>query len=108
MTAADSTSFTHLINLADGQLGAKTIDCSDDFFAAAENLVKPGRGEFDPDAYYDRGKVMDGWESRRKRGPGHDWCVLKLVRAGVRVVSFAVSQDNLEDIYMQISAHETS
>ncbi len=82
MTAADSTSFTHLINLADGLLGAKTIDCSDDFFAAAENLVKPGRGEFDPDAYYDRGKVMDGWESRRKRGPGHDWCVLQLGAAG--------------------------
>jgi len=82
MTTTDSTSFTHLVNLADGQLGARALECSDDFFAAAENLVAPGRGVFDPDAYYDRGKVMDGWESRRKRGSGHDWCVLQLGAAG--------------------------
>jgi allantoicase len=43
-----------------------------------ENLVKPGRGVFIPDKYTERGKWMDGWESRRKRVAGHDWCVLRL------------------------------
>jgi len=47
------------------------------------NLLQPGRGEFIPDKYRDRGKWMDGWESRRKRGPGHDWCIVELGAAGV-------------------------
>jgi allantoinase len=34
-------------------------------------------------AYTDRGKWMDGWESRRKRGPGHDWCIIELGLPGV-------------------------
>ena len=25
-----------------------------------------------------QGKWMDGWETRRKRIPGHDWCIIKL------------------------------
>jgi allantoicase len=25
---------------------------------------------------------MDGWESRRKRDPGHDWCILQLATSG--------------------------
>ena len=56
---------------------------NDEFFAEASNLVKPGRGIFDPDRYTDRGKWMDGWESRRKRGPGYDWCILRLGVPGV-------------------------
>jgi allantoicase len=76
-------SFTQLLNLAAGKLGAKAISCSDDFFAEKENLVKEGRGIFIPDKYTDRGKWMDGWESRRKRIPGHDWCIVKLGAPGV-------------------------
>jgi allantoicase len=59
------------------------VACTDDFFASMHNLVKPGRGVFVPDRYTDRGKWMDGWESRRKRGPGHDHCVVKLGARGV-------------------------
>ena len=58
------------------------LACSDDFFAGMENLLKPGRGIFIPDKYTDRGKWMDGWESRRKRVPGHDWCIIQLAVAG--------------------------
>jgi len=29
------------------------------------------------------GKWMDGWETRRKRIPGHDWCIIKLGIPGV-------------------------
>lgn len=74
--------FTRLLNLAADKLGAKTLACSDDFFAEMDNLVKSGRGIFIPDKYTERGKWMDGWESRRKRTPGHDWCVLQLGAPG--------------------------
>jgi allantoicase len=75
-------SFTKLTDLAAERLGGKTLLCSDDFFAEKENLIKPGRGIFIADKYTDRGKWMDGWESRRKRVPGHDWCVIQLATPG--------------------------
>ena len=74
--------FTKLTDLASERLGGKVISCSDDFFAEKENLIKPGRGIFIPDKYTDRGKWMDGWESRRKRTPGHDWCIIQLATPG--------------------------
>jgi allantoicase len=74
--------FTTLTDLAAERLGGKAIACSDDFFAEKENLLKPGRGIFIPDKYTDRGKWMDGWESRRKRTPGHDWCIVQLAVPG--------------------------
>ena len=74
--------FTYFTDLAAEKLGGKVLLCSDDFFAKKENLVKPGRGIFIADKYTDRGKWMDGWESRRKRTPGHDWCILQLAVSG--------------------------
>ncbi|MBL4715727.1 MAG: allantoicase [Bacteroidetes bacterium] len=75
--------FTKLIDLASERLGGQTLLCSDDFFAPMENLLKQGRGVFIEDKYTDHGKWMDGWESRRKRTSGHDWCILKLGASGV-------------------------
>ncbi len=75
--------FTHFIDLAAERLGGKALACSDDFFAEKENLIKPGRGIFITDKYTDRGKWMDGWESRRKRVPGHDWCIVQLATTGI-------------------------
>jgi allantoicase len=74
--------FTNLTDLAAEKLGGKVLSCSDDFFAEKENLIKPGRGIFIADKYTDRGKWMDGWESRRKRTPGHDWCIIQLATSG--------------------------
>jgi allantoicase len=74
--------FTTLTDLAAERLGGKAVYCTDDFFAEKENLLKPGRGIFIADKYTDRGKWMDGWESRRKRTEGHDWCVIKLATDG--------------------------
>lgn len=82
-TSEENPAFTQLLNLAAEKLGAEALACSDDFFAGMENLVKPGRGVFIEGKYTERGKWMDGWESRRKRGPGHDWCVVKLGASGV-------------------------
>jgi allantoicase len=79
----DKPAFLHMINLASDKLGAIAISCSDDFFASMDNLIKAGRGVFIPDKYTEHGKWMDGWESRRKREPGHDWCIIKLGAAGI-------------------------
>lgn len=74
--------FVRWTDLAAERLGGKVLYATDDFFAEKENLIKPGRGIFIEGKYTDRGKWMDGWESRRKRTPGHDWCVVQLAAAG--------------------------
>ncbi len=75
--------FTKLIDLAAERTGGLVLETTDDFFARKENLIKPGRGIFIEGKYTDNGKWMDGWESRRKRVPGHDWCVVELGLRGI-------------------------
>jgi len=83
----EETAFPGLVDLAAERIGGVAIAASDEFFAEKENLLKAGRGVFIPDKYTDRGKWMDGWESRRRRGAGHDWCIVKLGATGiVRIV----------------------
>ncbi len=82
MNNTNTPAFTNLTDLAAEKLGGKVLICSDDFFAEKENLIKPGRGIFIADKYTNRGKWMDGWESRRKRTPGHDWCIVQLATSG--------------------------
>jgi allantoicase len=77
-TGSELEAFAGYVDLAGAAVGGVALSTSDDFFAGKENLVKPGPAQFDPTTYTDRGKEMDGWESRRKRVPGHDWCVVKL------------------------------
>jgi allantoicase len=83
-----------LPDLACEDVGGTVIAANDEFFAAKENLLRPHEAVFKPEAYTDRGKWMDGWETRRRRqpgcGPGHpshdgaepaegrDWCVVRL------------------------------
>jgi allantoicase len=75
--------FTHLVDLASARLGGQAVAANDDFFAEKENLIKAEPPVFIPGKYTDRGKWMDGWESRRRRTPGHDWCIVKLGLPGV-------------------------
>lgn len=70
--------FTEFTDLAAEHLGGEVLYANDEFFAEKENLLKEGRGIYLEDEYTDRGKWMDGWESRRKREPGHDFCIIKL------------------------------
>ena len=90
--AADHSipTFTALADLASARVGGRAIATSDDFFAPKSNLVKPEPAVFIPGKYTTRGKWMDGWESRRKRTPGHDWCAVKLGMRG-RIRGFNVS-----------------
>ncbi|HET7221396.1 MAG TPA: allantoicase [Vicinamibacterales bacterium] len=76
-------SFAALANLASARVGARAIAANDDFFAPKGNLVKPQPAVFIPGKFTARGKWMDGWESRRRRTPGHDWCVVELGMRGV-------------------------
>ncbi len=72
-----------LVDLAAERVGGRAVAANDEFFAPKENLLRPGRGVFIEGKYTDRGKWMDGWETRRRREPGHDWCVVRLGIPGV-------------------------
>lgn len=85
----ESPSFTQLTDLASERLGGEVLFATDDFFAEKENLIKPTRGIFIADKYTDRGKWMDGWESRRKRTPGHDWAIIQLATTG-KIIGFNI------------------
>jgi allantoicase len=78
---------TYFVDLASERVGGETLSCSDDFFAEMENLLKSGRGIFIDDKYTERGKWMDGWESRRSYGRDDgrefDWCIVRLGISGV-------------------------
>jgi allantoicase len=75
--------FTELIDLAAERLGGAVLFANDDFFAPKENLLKPSAPVFIEGKYTDLGKWMDGWESRRRRTPGFDWCVIRLGLTGI-------------------------
>ena len=70
------------VNLADARLGAAALVASDDFFADKSRMLNPEPAVFVPGKYDENGKWMDGWESRRKRVAGHDWCIVRLARPG--------------------------
>ncbi len=76
-------SFSDAIDLASTRVGGEVLLANDDFFAPKENLLKPEAAVWIEDKYTPKGKWMDGWETRRRRTPGFDWCVLKLGLRGV-------------------------
>lgn len=74
--------FEALTDLADDRLGGRVLFATDEWFATADNMLKPSAPHFDPETFCTQGKVMDGWESRRRRLAGHDWAVVKLGLSG--------------------------
>ena len=78
----NTAALTALADLASVRVGGRIIAANDEFFAPARNLLKPERAIFIPGKFTARGKWMDGWESRRRRTPGHDWCVIRLAARG--------------------------
>ncbi|MCI4046347.1 allantoicase [Streptomyces sp. TRM75563] len=90
---AGDLSFTELVDLADRRLGAGVIAANDEFFAERENLLKPEPAVFDPEHFGHKGKIMDGWETRRRRGADaghpfpapedHDWAIVRLGAPGI-------------------------
>jgi allantoicase len=75
--------FTKLVDLASERLGGRVLFANDEFFAPKENLLKPAPPVFIAGKYTSRGKWMDGWETRRRRSPGYDWCIIRLGLPGI-------------------------
>jgi allantoicase len=75
--------FADFLDLASELTGGFVVSCSDDFFAEKEALVRSSEPVFIADKYTDKGKWMDGWESQRRRMPGHDWAIVRLGTPGV-------------------------
>jgi allantoicase len=81
-TATLTPPFTALADLASARVGGRAIAANDEFFAPKSSLLKAEPAIFIPDKFTPRGKWMDGWETRRRRTPGHDWCVIALGMRG--------------------------
>src|SRR5688572_33064425 len=75
--------FEEMVDLASERLGGAALLANDEFFAHKEALLKPEPPEWREGKYTERGKWMDGWETRRRREPGYDWCIVRLGAAGV-------------------------
>ncbi|SDI03129.1 allantoicase [Nonomuraea jiangxiensis] len=75
--------FTTLPDLALRTLGGSVVAASDESFAEKESLIKPGRPGFLAETFGHKGQVYDGWETRRRREPGHDWALVRLGLPGV-------------------------
>ena len=82
MPAPDNP-FRGWIRLEQPRLGTRVTYANDEFFAAKERLIQHADPVFIADKYDDHGKWMDGWESRRRRTPGHDFCIIRLGVPGV-------------------------
>uniref|UniRef100_A0A182RE38 Allantoate amidinohydrolase n=1 Tax=Anopheles funestus TaxID=62324 RepID=A0A182RE38_ANOFN len=81
--------FTELSEVASIGSNGSILFATDDWFAPAEWMLKDSEPVFRPDEYTPFGKWMDGWETRRKRIPGHDWCVVEL-GAPTQIVGFMI------------------
>jgi allantoicase len=75
--------FTRLPDLASRRLGGSVIYANDELFAERENLIKPEAPTYSTYTFGHKGQVYDGWETRRRREPGHDWAIVRLGAAGV-------------------------
>jgi len=78
-------------DLASRWVGGTVVAASDESFGEKEHLLDPGPCNPQPGRYGPRGELVDGWETRRRRGgPGEDWA---MVRLGVQGVVTAVDVD---------------
>jgi allantoicase len=78
----NTPAFASLADLASSRVGGRAVAANDEFFAPRAGLVKPEAPVFMAGKFTTRGKWMDGWETRRRRTPGHDWCIVQLGMRG--------------------------
>jgi allantoicase len=83
MNETDQHPFHQWVQLEQPRLGTSVVYATDDFFADKSRLIDPAEPVFIEDKYDENGKWMDGWESRRKRDPGHDFCIIRFGIPGV-------------------------
>ncbi len=102
--AIDLPSFaTGWVNLADPRLGASAVQASDEFFAPKDGMLAVAPAIFIPDKYTPQGKWMDGWETRRRRNAGHDFCVVRLGLPGL-IKGFDIDTSHYTGNYPQAAS----
>jgi allantoicase len=105
---ADSPDFAALPDLASRRLGGSVMYATDELFAAKENLIRPEPPVFAAGEFGAKGKIYDGWESRRRREPGNDHAIIRLGVPGV-VHGVAVDTSFFEGNYPpQVSVEAVS
>jgi allantoicase len=75
--------FAGLPDLASRALGGSVLYANDEFYADAHSLIDPRPPVHDPAAFGIRGKVYDGWETRRRREPGEDFVIIRLAAPAI-------------------------
>ncbi len=81
--AVGTPGFLALPDLASRQLSAGVVSASDELFAEKENLIRPEPPAFAAGTFGHKGKIYDGWETRRRREPGHDHAIVRLGVPGI-------------------------
>src|ERR1044071_921131 len=72
-----------MVDLAQERFGGPGVGGDGGFFAPKGGLLKAGPAEWREHEYTERGKWRDGWETRRRRTPGHDWAIVRLGAPGI-------------------------
>src|SRR5215472_8602685 len=80
---ASAPDFATLPDLASRRLGGGVVFANDELFAEKENLIKPEPPQFSAADFGNKGKVYDGWETRRRREAGNDYAIVRLGIPGV-------------------------
>lgn len=96
---------TDRIDLAAIRLGGRVVRANDEFFGSKDNLIQPHEPIWIEGEYSERGKWMDGWETRRRREPGHDWCVIRLGLSG-RIRGVVVDTSHFKGNYPEACSIE--
>jgi allantoicase len=79
----DPGSLDGFVDLASRRFGGSVVVANDETFAPKESLILPSVPTFTARTFGHRGQVYDGWETRRRREPGHDWAMVRLGLPGV-------------------------
>ena len=75
--------FRLLPDVASRALGGAVLCANDEFYADAHNLIDPRPPAHDPAAFGVRGKIYDGWETRRRREAGADFVIIRLAAPAI-------------------------
>jgi allantoicase len=78
------------IDLISKPLGSRILSCSDEWFAAAENLITPTPPVRKPGVFTHAGAWYDGWETRRHNSDPFDWVVIQLGVASGRILGIEI------------------
>lgn len=80
------TSEYQSVDVIGAKLGGRVLSFSDEWFAAAENLIQAHAPVRDATRFTHAGAWYDGWETRRHNEKEYDWVVLRMGVAAAHVV----------------------